>query len=354
MGNMTDSLFGGGEAPLQAVAGLLDMFGSQPTAGPGGFAGPIPPNAVGGGILGGPRGGMDEAGAIPGSDQGQEIAVMGDPFKAKKRSIWGVLGDAILLNSGHKGPFFADRMRDKNLRRAMDDFTNNPIAAIRRVSQIPGMADEAWKMYGQMRDDQRGDETQQRLMGKDKETLRQRGVAMLGRIRDDGSNYHVVRPIYNDYITRNGIDAPLLPEEFNIDEIEAYFMSGQKPSEVAMDEVRRMREKRQSEQGDRRLDQNDRRIGITERNVESQIESRDVRDQVAIRGVSVREQAEQRLGKGKPGAAAGAGSRKVKTKYGLGDVDPSGNYLRVTGPDGSTYIYRSTGENKWSLFKKVN
>jgi hypothetical protein len=335
MGNLSDILMNSGRAPLQAAAGLVDLFAPQ-TAGPGGFAGPLP-------------GGISETGAIPGSDRGQEIAVMGDPFKAKKRSIWGVLGDAILLNSGHKGPFFKDRVEKKNYTRAMEGFTQDPMAAIRRIATFD--PESAWKMYGQMRDDQRGDEAQQRLMGKDKETLRQRGVSMLGRIKDDGSNYHVVRPIYNDYITRNGIEAPLLPEEFNIDEIEAYFMSGQKPSEVAMDEVRRMRESRQTEQGDRRLDQNDRKIGITERNVESQIESREVRDQVAVRGVSVREQAEARQGKKASGATEGG--RKVRTKYGLGDVDPSGKYLRVKGPDGSTYIYRSTGGDNWSLMKKL-
>lgn len=366
MGDLIESIFGGGRPRNPS------QLGPMPAAPPGFPGDMLPPTGSVPGFAGGMFGGVGQGPMeewqgfgrgrpaadfnadplpVPGGDvQGEDITVQGRyPFKPKKRSLLGLIGDAILLHSNHKGPFFTDRVDRKNMKKAMADFVNNPEGAIRNVATFN--PELAWKMMGQYRDDERADRTQDSLIGSRQEKVLNSLSGLAGAVYQDGSNYHVIRDRWNNTVRRNNIpDVAMLPEEFDPDLMKSIYMGGMTPNQQEMNDLRRLREQRQQAQGDRRLDQADTRIGIQRENVDSQIESRGVRDEVARGNLAVRQQ--QAAAKG--GAAAGTGGRQVKTKYGLGEVDPSGKYMRVTGPDGHLYIYRSTGPDKWTFFKKAN
>jgi hypothetical protein len=363
MGALLESIFGGG-GPRNP-----SELGPVPAAPPGfDFSTMMPPQGsspgFGGGMFGGegrspmerwdpmqqrpffpaelgpvpdaPPGYYEDPAPVPGGDiGGEDITVQGRlPFKPKKRSIWGVLGDAILLHSGQK-PLFALRKQDQNVRRALENFTNDPIGAIQNLSQIRGMGEKALELHNQHLDNRRADETQARLMGKDKEGIRKSAMGILGRIKEDGSNYDVVRAYYNDFVTRNELDVDLLPDVFDIDYIESAFLSGMNgSSNVAKAEIA----ERKARQGDRRLDQNDKRIGITERDTNSKIADRNFDNKQDV----VEEQGRDNRSKnsGKKSAPAGPG------KEGETIISPSGTgaktfrngkwhyYEVVKGPDG--------------------
>jgi hypothetical protein len=76
------------------------------------------------------------------------------PFQPVHRNFWGRLGDAL---AGH--PIYEQRMRDRDLTAAMQGYDpSNPLPTIARIAKIPGMADDAYKMYDQVQTDQERDE----------------------------------------------------------------------------------------------------------------------------------------------------------------------------------------------------
>jgi hypothetical protein len=325
MGEVLNSILGGGgQAPIQAAMGLGDFLNQR-------AAEPM-------------YGGISEAGAIPGSDQGQspqEIVVQGDPFKPKKRSIWGVLGDAILLHSGHKGPFFADRKREQNLRRAMEGFAQGPVAAIQRVSRIPGMADEAWKMYGQHRDDERGDMAQQRLLGKDQFSIQQKAAGILGQVKEDGSNYGPVRALYNGIMRRNKIDFEL-PEEFDPELLGGLFSGAISPDKQQLNDYRQSR-----------LEQMDRGLDIRETQGNRRLDQADT----AERGRNERA-ANSEAGKDRRSKTGGGASLKGKAyKDSNGNVvefdSENENKMKVTSPDGSVRFFRRGVDGKPVMVQRL-
>lgn len=220
-----------------------------------------------------PTGGINETGVLPAGGMTDEMTAVVNGFKPKKISFWGALGDQLMKHWGND-PVFSKRIEQKNLRRAMKGFTTDPVEAIRRIAQIPGMEKEAWGLLNTMQDNTRADAAQSRLMGKDRESVINRSLGLLRTIKEDGSNYDAVRQVWDGIMSRNDIkDAPL-PSEFDPELIGAQAASGMTMNQHAMDEYRRANLARQN------------------RNTDSQISHRQVQEQ---QGATRLDQGQQRL-----------------------------------------------------------
>lgn len=352
MGNIGQSLIGGLQAlggGFQAGPDPLDMI-----LGRNGIAGPVGETE---GVMGFPsvsRQGDGIAGLtkqiLRGGDASnpQEEAVAVKGWKPKGQTFLGAIADAYLQSKG-MAPAFKQQRDERNLMEAMEGFTNEPLEAIRRVAQIPGLQGKAWDLYEKHIDNVRADRTQDSLIGNRQEKIVQQANRLLGsvRVNDDGTspNYGMVRSMYKDIMARNGIDADL-PEEFDLDYIEALIRGDMTANQASMMEFRRDREARQAADSDRRLDQGDRRLN----QADTAEAGRNSRAAAAEAGRNARSA-------NKSGAAAG-GARKIRTQYGEGEVDPSGKYMRVQGPDGSMYVFKAAGKTadgrgNWVFFKKL-
>lgn len=304
---------------LYGFDGMMRGLGSpSPTAGPGGFAGNQ-------GL-----GGMSETGALPqqngvGSMDARDIVVEG--FKPKKRSFLGFLADTFLLSKGGK-PLFAERIRQKNVERALENFREDPWGAAARLNQVDGMQADALKLMGQLRDDDRLDAREDRMMGTAQERAMKSAAGLLGNVNEDGSNWPAIRTLYNQAMKRNGIDFEL-PEEFDPDLTGALYTGAIPPDKQQMNEYRqemlKIRQKRLEQQG---------------ADTESRIKDREVRQGQGERSLKIRQQnadtARQNAGKGK-GGKDGAPAKE-------GDTSLS--------PDGKTIKTYQNG--KWHFFEVVN
>jgi hypothetical protein len=104
-------------------------------------------------------GGMPAVGTPPDADAGEVImAPPAEGWKPKKASFLAHLGDAYLVSQGLQPGFVKGRM-NKNVKDAMRDFSQDPVAAIRRLNMIPGLQDKAWDMYNQHTDNERAEGT---------------------------------------------------------------------------------------------------------------------------------------------------------------------------------------------------
>lgn len=291
------------------------------TAGPGGFAG-----------------GISETGAIPQAQEALPPEVEGvvKGFKPKKRSFLGLLGDAILLNQGHKGPFFADRVKRKNYERAFEGMTNDPMEVVRRISTFD--PETAWKMYGQLRDDQRADSAQERLMGKDQDSVLKNAAGIMGVALRNPNNRQAAIARYNQVLRSRGLEDHVLGDDVDDATLESIYYGAMPPSQQEQAEYRKIR----AEQMERGLD-------IREKNTDSQINRRNVQnanDQVRLN------QGQQRINIAKQRASAVQSvTGKSGQKYEVMDIkDSTGNVRRVvldrkkgtaysSGPNGSTISY---------------
>lgn len=204
----------------------------------------------------------------------EDIVVKG--FKPKKRSFLGLLGDMILLNQNHKGPFFADRVRNKNFGRAMEGFTQDPLEAIRRVAQIPGMEDEAWKMYGQLEDDKRQRAALDRQTGKDADS-RLKGLAGLAGVAlANPKNREAAINRYNYMLDQYGLNQYALDPDVDDATLQSIYMGVIPPDKQEQQKIR-----------ERRADQGDRRLDIQERNVDSQIDRRNAQTRQGAERIAI-------------------------------------------------------------------
>lgn len=312
-----------------AVAGMLGgspQANSLPQAG-NGLAGP---------------GGISERGAIPGSDggyDGADVVVQG--FKPKKRSFLGFLGDVLGQHYG-AGNIFQHRVDQKNVRRAMEGFVDNPLEAIRRLSMIDGHQADAWKMYSQYRDDQRGDEAQQSLADSRKEKVVQQSAGVLGMLNSDGSNWKMVANLYNNAMDRNKIDFHLDPDNPDMEYARALYTGAQSPDKQEYaryrDEVLKIRRER--------LDQ-------TGRDTDSKIEDRTVRQGIAQQNADAHTTSANRPragGKGKAGVTPGGGGtgKTMNIRDSKGGVrqvvfSPDGKTAMEQRPDGMMVRYSVNG-----------
>lgn len=257
--------------------------------------------------------GIDESGALPqmpDTDQGEDIAVKA--FKPKKRSILGLIGDAILLNQGHKGPFFADRIKRKNYERAFEGMTNDPMEVIRRVSTFDPEA--AWKMRGQLADDERADKTQDRLMGKDNDS-RLKSISGLANVAVSNPQHREAAiGRYNDMLTKWGMDEYLLPDDVDDATLTSIAMGVVPPDKQEMQKIR------------------ERRTTMQERDTDSKIERRDVQNRNDTTRVGQGQQrinqAQQRINIAKDKAKAQIVTGKSGQKYEVMDIRDAKGFVR--------------------------
>lgn len=150
MGDFLQSILGGPSAPGPIT--VPPMTGDPAAMNPGMKMFGITPEMLAGpqGITG--RGGISEAGAIPGGGQQDAVDAIVTGFKPKKLNFFQALGDQLLMHWGNK-PIFEKRNHDKNMKRAMEGFTSDPKEAISRISQFD--PDLAWQLLNTVQDNQR-------------------------------------------------------------------------------------------------------------------------------------------------------------------------------------------------------
>lgn len=243
----------------------------------------------------------------------EDIVVKG--FKPKKRSFLGLLGDMILLNQNHKGPFFADRIKKKNYERAMEGFTQDPLDAIRKIGTFD--PETAWKMYGQLEDDKRQRAALDRQTGKDADG-RLKGLAGLAGVAlANPKNREAAINRYNYMLDQYGLNQYALDPDVDDATLQSIYMGVIPPDKMEQQKIR-----------ERRADQGDRRLDIQERNVDSQIDRRsnqNANDKVKIN------QAQERIAISRENVAA---RKSVKGKsgqqYEVMDIrDSTGGVRRV-------------------------
>jgi hypothetical protein len=197
----------------------MKMFGITPDmlAGPGGVAGPM-------------QGGIGEAGAIPGNQQQTPDAVV-QGFKPKRLNFWQALGDQLLQHWGNK-PIFEQRNRDRNLEKAMEGFTKDPVESIQRISKFD--PDLAWKLLNSVQDNQRADAVLQRQNRKlDMESdsyMYQQVAGMMGAARPD--TWKQMRDLAIKRGAARGVDvSTLIPENYDADSIDYIRYGAVKPKD---------------------------------------------------------------------------------------------------------------------------
>lgn len=262
------------------------------------------------------RGGISETGAIPGqaADPGvsAEEAII-QAFKPKKISFWGALGDQLLKHWGAPAAF-GPAVEQKNLRRAMEGFTKDPMEAIARIAQIPGYEAKAWDLMNQVDDNTRARELQDSTIGTRREKIINSANRIFGGVKPDGSNWGVVRGLYMDMLERNNIKDVYLPEQYDEDFIRAQIASGMT-----------LKEQDDARYKDRRLQQMDRRLD----QADTAETGRNTRAAAAESGRNARA-ATAETGRNTRAAAAEAG-RNARSK--------NGGTLERKLPDGSTIKY---------------
>lgn len=326
MGNLAQPL-------LQALAGAGAVPGTPTSP-----VGVVPPeNGMTEAAMGFPsvmRGGISETGALPqvtggGQDASLDAVVKG--FKPKKISFWGALGDQLLKHWGNQ-PAFGPAVQQKNMRRAMEGFTGNPVEAIRRISQIPGMEAKAWDMLNTYEDNMRMKDVAQAGIADKRERLISRANQVFGGVAPDGSNWPAVRQLYMTTLERNGIKDVYVPEEWDPDFMRAQIAGGMTFNQQDQARFRELEQIRKNA------------------NTESMIGHRSAQEQQAAINEQGRNDrfATGEAGKDRRSATSGPSAslkgRAHKDSSGrLVEFDKSGTGIKVTSPDGKKLDFFKLG-----------
>lgn len=163
----------------------------------------------------------------------QEEAISVKGWKPKKQSILGILADAYLQSQGMKPAYKIERDR-RNMQSAMEGFTQEPLEAIRRMAQIPGMEEKAWTLYNQVIDNQRADGTLARqnraLDMRNDDYIYQQTAGMMGAARPD--TWQKMRELAIQRAQSRGVDvSSFIPEEYDADAIEYIRYGAVKPKD---------------------------------------------------------------------------------------------------------------------------
>lgn len=290
---------------------------------------------------------LDMIGALTGGSSGQsqpqaeamdnqdDVVVNG--FKQTKRNIFGKIADGILAAYGQK-PLYESRMRERDVRGAMEGFSSDPMTAIKRISQIPGMQDEAFKLYNQQQDNVRADgqlERQNKLFDmKYQEAIIDRIANMMGAATPQ--TWEAMRARAGEYAKAKGVDLPIdLPEKYDPD-IVNMIRYGEVPVAKQMQQAETERY-----HSERLQDFDNSEAGKNARAAASRagVESRFERSQSAAQQRF--ETKEQRLNKSKGGGVP------VQTPQGPGELSPDGSKLKV----GDKFFKKSADGKKWERYK---
>lgn len=281
-------------------------------------------------MLTGP-GGINEAGAVPDGNSSAAMEAIVQGFKPKKISFWGALGDQLLKHWGNQ-PAFGPAVQQKNLRRAMEGFTGDPMDAISRIAQIPGMEGKAWDLLNQYQDNQRASgtlERQNRALDLQNERIMYDRVAGMMNVASPDTWKKMREQAIRIGQARNVDVSHLIPEEYDPDSVEFIRYGTFKPKDYIAAQDR------------------SRGLDIREADTESKIERRDAQ---TAQGERRLDQAQERLDK--PPASKAAPAPKYETR----DIkDSQGNIRRVIFdrkngkaysklPNGKTVIYGIDGK----------
>jgi hypothetical protein len=215
---------GGGMAPGGGIGGGLPQNQGR-IAGPGGLAGPVSggqqltpvpwataprtPDNSGHSLLDHP--GQMENGVL----SGDGVTVTGDGWKPDKRSTLGTVLDMLFGK-----PIFANRIRNKNIQGAMEDFDpRDPMKNVKRLMQVPGMQKDAWALYDRVSDNRRQDAAADSLQDSRKDRYMDRMASWANRIQNSANpaeTYQQMRPVMQRYAEMYGIDDMVeLPETYD-------------------------------------------------------------------------------------------------------------------------------------------
>lgn len=144
--------------------------------------------------------------------------------KGTLRDILGTIGDSFLVQSGNN-PMYYQQMQSEKRAAAMEDFVNNPLEAVKRMSQA-GFGEEARKMYydhvKDRREAMKARLDQEKTMGeitadsqKYADTVNNQIANMLGNVNwDDPQAVSAATEWARRYSSQKGVDLRIpIPEQ---------------------------------------------------------------------------------------------------------------------------------------------
>lgn len=264
-------------------------------------------------------------------DLNSDITVQADPWKPKKESLLGQIGDAVLLMKGMK-PIFRERTDNKNMESAMEGFQKDPEQAIRRMRRVD--PETAWKMQ----EDYTRMKANEELAQQRAEARRAQGGQMIGGILSSIPNdktaadvYTKVLPTIRKMSEYYGYDPSLLPDKYDPDEINAMTHQGLSAYQAKrLGQYGTEIENTQNYRG-QRLKQMQQSVDQTGQHYQTEEQIQQQRADHANRDRSV-----------------------VQTKYGPAEVAADGKSMVLVGPDGLKHKYLNVGQKggqvQWKLF----
>lgn len=273
----------------------------------------------------------------------EEAVIKG--FKPTHRNIFGRLADIWLQAQGQK-PVYEPRMQERDMKRAFEGFSSDPMAAVSRLNQM-GRSDLAIQLWDKISDNNRADSAQKRLNDKfDKEQediFNDKIVNMLGAATDQKS-YDVWKQRVRSFAAAQGRSLPFeLSDTFDPTEIEGY-RRGEIPTAklMQMEAKARLDAARLELQASRVENQNavgDNLIEHRGRTYEEKVRHNQVTE---AQGQARVNQGQQRVNNQNKKTAP----RVVKTPNGYMELSPSG----ITGRIGDQ-IWRKVAPGKWERVK---
>jgi hypothetical protein len=200
---------------------------------------------------------LPQAQAQAQDDQDQDIVV--DAWAPTKRNWLGKLADGILRASGEK-PIYEGRMQERDMKEAMQGFTQDPLETIRRIAKFnPQMALELKEKYDDNTRQQGNLDRQNKLFDfKVEEAIADRVANAMGRATPE--TWGAMREQMLNYAKRRGVELPYgIPEAYDQNAID-FIRYGEIP--VVKQEGFKRADQRIAQRG-RSLDQADTRISET-------------------------------------------------------------------------------------------
>jgi hypothetical protein len=275
----------------------------------------------------------------PAPNSPNDIIIQGDDWQPTHRNLFGRIADAL---AGH--PIYENRMRERDMVSAMQGFANDPLTSIRRIARIPGMADDAYRMYQKYQADQDTAEYK-RVQTADKQAKAHMIIgAMLGAPGVNADNYAEVLDRAKEYARSYEIDPETLrlPETYDQNKIAAFAYGTVPFAQQKALEIRQGNAKSADEYRKERI-----QLGKTG---QAATESRFERSQSAIQGrFNTNQQRLTQNHQDAQKAKAEVKPRAVNTKYGPGEV--VGNRMKVKLPNGQVVKYITNDGKNWKLIK---
>lgn len=286
--------------------------------------------------------------AAPAASPEQSLDVVGKEagFHARKPSLLAILGDAMLVHGGYK-PMFSQNRRDEDYRRAVQDYTTDPLQAIKNLSQLKGHEQEMIKLKEAYDTGQMDDAVKQSLIDYRKAEQQQKARSIVGSMFNgvnDDATYQAILPTARRYGEVNGLDTSLLGDTFDPDKINAFRQGGLTVDQA--DDNNRQERNLQSQMDYRRqsLGLRGQEVSNQTRNVNSEISNRSTRTQEYLRRGQVT--APGQGGRNALAAAKARANKVFRDQRGLVEFDKTGNKMRVTAPDGRMWGYGYTPDGK--------